>query len=195
MSTAESEASKLFAATAYAAIPMGAVPANYGATEEGRQQVAYRQAAIARQSIVQSIMGAITGDRAATNTNAIPTTVNSGNGSTGGGGSRVSLPQWMEGTAQRMIGYNPNGGNFPNGVSRHAWHEVRARSWYLDPRLQDRIGRQDANQNSKDIAAMMSFQVYLQWEQYLQAERSNAALATLVGILEESNRRAVMAGR
>ena len=193
MSATEQEAAKLFMATAFSATPMGGLPNGSALTEQGRALISQRQAATARQSVAQSIMGAIQAERVPYTSATTPNVSSTGaaGGSTGG----TSLTDFMEGTARRMIGYNSNGGNFPDGVSRHAWNEVRARSFYLDPMFQERIGRQDANQNSKDIAAMMSFQTYLQWEMYLQAERSNAALSMILGILEESGRREAMIRR
>lgn len=193
MSEQEQGAARLFLATMLAPTPMGALPPNAARTERGRENLALRQASETRISIASTIMGDAQARRAPA-TSLSSATVNVGTGGSGGT-TEVSISDFMEGTSRRMIGYNSGGGNFPHGVSRQSWDEVRARSFYLDPQFQMRLSNQDTNQNSKDIAAMISFQVYLQWEQYLQAEKTNIALATLIGIMEEQNRRTAMAER
>jgi hypothetical protein len=198
MSKTQEEAARLFLATILAPTPMGALPPNAARTERGRENLAMRQASETRISIATNIMGAAQARRTSATSGLTDATMEireTGEGSDGNRTTRYSIRDFMEGTAKRMIGYRSEGGNFPNGVSRQAWDEVRAKSFYLDPEFQKRLSGQDANQNSKDIGAMMSFQIYLQWEQYLQAEKTNIALATLIGIMEEQNRRSAMAER
>jgi hypothetical protein len=128
--------------------------------------------------------------------NAAPNASSAGQGSvvTSGTTSTASNPttsllQWAEGTASRMIGGLPNGQNFPNGISEQGWMEVRARAFYLDPSWSTRINAQSSDANSKDIALILGFQTYMQYNQFQETQRMNVTLATMLAIMDEQNRR------
>jgi hypothetical protein len=67
--------------------------------------------------------------------------------------------------------------------------EVRARAFYLDPSWSTRINAQSSDANSKDIALILGFQTYMQYNQFQETQRMNVTLATMLAIMDEQNRR------
>ena len=194
LSPADQKSAKDFLATVIAPIPMGATPPGSAAnTEQGFREAVIRQGSMARVSVAWDGLNDSISRK-------VPITdkdlkINETQGSVADSTKPSSVPttnlrQWAEGTSSRMLGYGPNGTNFPNGISMQGWMEVRARSFYLDPAWSTRINGQSADANSKDIALILGFQTFMQYEQFHEIQRMNVTLATMLGIMDEQNRRA-----
>ena len=178
-------AARVFVGNAFVSAPQGHVPRAMTESAEGRSIIAAGWTSAARNSIaLTTFNGAIAARKPdARNASAIMQPAS---------GSATSTPtttvgQWAEGTASLMLGGLPSGSNYPLGVSLHAWMDIRARSFYLDPQFQLRVNQQDMNANSKDMVLIQGFQTYLQWEQYKQQERTNVLLATMVSMMDQQN--------
>ncbi len=90
----------------------------------------------------------------------------------------------------KAMGSQTNTGAMPTGsnVSQYDWMQARARGWFLNPNWAVAADTQNEAQAIKDMAMMMSFQVYMQWEQFKLQEKNNLLLATLVSITNEHQR-------
>jgi hypothetical protein len=174
-----------FIANAFTPNPIGPIARSQAATEEGREVVAARMTAMARNSVAVDAFS-----------NSVGMRVPLGDAASGGDSGTATVRRWAEGTAARLLGGRSDGQNYPNGVSLLAWMELRARSFYLDPNFQLRVNSQDANANSKDSVLIQGFQTFLQWETWKLQEQNNVLLAQILSIMsEEAQARRIGAAR
>ena len=182
LSAQDADAAVLFLSTALNPRPLGGLPKEIGKTENGRRLIAERQASLARASVATTIGTMLAANRVAFDQQVV--------GDSGGTAEERSqgLRDWAEGTAKQTLGYSDQGDNFPNGVSKNAWLELRAKAWFLNPNWAIRVDSQTVDQTAKDIAMMEAFQTYQNWEQYRLLEQINLSLATMLSILEGRER-------
>lgn len=165
-----------------AALPNGAAT-----TADGRIRAAQNMTSAAQNSVAQAVVSSILADR-----DAMPGTrpVVSGTGGASGEAGSTTIAQWAEGTSRQTIGYDPEGNNFPNGVSRAAYMKLRAMAWFWNTNWASAVGSQSSDQTMKDLALIQAFSVYQNWESYQQLERINLTLATMLTIMEQQQRTA-----
>ena len=177
-----------FLATAFSVEGVAGPPPLLGQSEIGRRVIEIHNRAASRQSAAISVVAGIQGQSISLDANQ-QASINPerGNPVPSGTQGSVSLQRYMDETRRRLALADPNGNNYPNGVSLRAWHELMAQRFYLDPQLQANFTQNGADANSKEIASMMSFQLYLMWEQYKQQENASMLLALVVSILNEMN--------
>jgi hypothetical protein len=185
LSQDDEKAVATFLDTALLARPFGPLPVDTARTEAGRGLLAARNSSIARNSVALSLGAALAADRVPMDTQVV-----SGGGTGGSGTATTTLRKWAEGTAQQTLGYdNSSGSYFPNGVSRDAWQELRAKSWFMNPNWAKAVDTNtSANPTFKDMALIKSYQVYQGWERYRRLEDVSMAMATWAASLEARNR-------
>jgi hypothetical protein len=178
LSKTDITAATQFLDTALTAKPLGALPKDAAKTEAGRRLVAERNSSVARNSVAVAIGSELQSNRVPLDNQQV----------VGSGGSSSSLTDWSKAMAAQTLGYDQSN-PFPNGVSKNAWLELRAKSWFLNPNWATNVDKNtDVGQTAKDLAMMEAFQVYQNWEQYHQLENIELSLATILAILENQNR-------
>jgi hypothetical protein len=175
-SPAQQAAALDFMNNAFSPRPQAALPAGFARTPQGREIAAARNANTARGSIGWDVVN----DVFARRTGMAPEFVSTPDG-------KQPMKDWAEATAAKVIGYAPSN-NFPNGVSWQDWYELRSRAWYQDPEWSMRSQGGDEVQAIKDMAAMMSFLVYQNYQNYLEFQKMNTILAAQLTILSETTR-------
>ena len=200
LTPADNQAATQFMVAAYAGAPLPALPPGFdGNSEEGRRVIRARDQTLARSSVSYDIISGLIADRVAfadaSGSSTAQGTVSNNNesipgvsGGTGGGQDTTTLQGWAEATAQTTLGYNSAGNNFPNGVSKLGFMELRAKSWFYNPKWGVQLDGQGVDQTAKDLAMMQAFGVYQNWEQYRVLEQINMSLATIVSILQDNTR-------
>lgn len=184
LNTGARDAARLYMANAFVPNPLGAVANGIARTESGQRIMADRHSAAARQSHALTVAADFFADRV-----PMPDQDQAVVSSGGSGGSvTTGLRQWAEGTAKQTLTYNTEGNNFPDGVSRAAWLELRAKAWFMNANWAMRVDTQTVDATAKDLAMMGAFATYMGWEQYRQMERMNMSLAMIVSMLEEQGR-------
>lgn len=174
------DAARIYVANAYVPAPLGAVPRGVAQNEAGHRLMAQRHTVAARQSHALTVVSDFFADR-------VPMP-NQDAAVASGGSVTTGLRQWAEGTARQTLTYNTEGNNFPDGVSRAAWLELRAKAWFMNANWAMRVDTQTVDSTAKDLAMMGAFSTYMGWEQYRQLERMNMSLAMIVSMLEEQGR-------
>lgn len=172
------EAAGMFVINAFSPLPATGFEANAAETPAGKEMLAKAQTYNARSSVSLALANHIlTSRKSLTGQN-----VASGDGA-------ADLKDWAEGTAQKILGYNPSGENFPNGVSWHDWMEVRSKGWYLNPEWTLAVDGANESQNLKDLALMKAYQNHLDWETYRLLEKMGLTAAAQLSTLNEINSR------
>lgn len=188
LSSRDRDSARLYMANAFVPNPLGGVPRGVASTEAGQRLMADRAAAASRQSHALTVAADFFADRVPMPESQQNAPVVSQPAAAGAAAVTTGLRSWAEGTARQTLTYNTEGNNFPDGVSRAAWLELRAKAWFMNANWAIRVDTQNANQTAKDLAMMGAFQSYMGWEQYRQMERMNMSLALIVSMLEEQGR-------
>lgn len=174
------EAARRFAINIIDPRPLGALPAGIGNDVGGSELMSARIATAGRTSLAMDAVVDAIARRSPMNQDVV-----------GAEDAAQSLNEWAEGTAKDVLGYNKNGGNFPNGVSWNDWMELRSKSWFLNPTWA--AAAKSPGQTIKDMAMMQAFEVYQNWETYQLLEKININLATQLAIMNENSREASVA--
>lgn len=169
--------------------PMSAGAAN--SPEEMASIAAGRFTKASQFSLADDVFANILSERSAFNKDfSNSSTANVGtysDGSPSSDNATATIQQWAEGTAKQVIGYNQSGNNFPDGVSQEAYLALRAKAWYWNPNWAVAVGGNSGDQNSKDIALMMSYSVYQNYLLYEKTEMTNALLAMILHNMQKQN--------
>lgn len=161
------DAAKTFLIRAMDPRPDGAMLTNEATTQGGREKMNARHAVAARLSIAKYAAGDILARRSAQKD----------------GGQ---LAGWAKGTAQQISGYE--GAGLPNGVSWMDAMDIKARSWYQNGNWGTAVASQSAEQATKDSAAILAYQAYVQWELYKLIEKQNMMLSAILALQTDSSR-------
>ena len=161
------DAAKTFLLRAMDPRPMGAMVSGEATTQGGREKANARHAAAARLSIAQYAANDVLARR----------TPQQDSG---------SLKSWASGTAQQISGYE--GSSMPNGVSWFDAMDIKARSWYQNANWGTAVASQSAEQATKDSAAILAYQAYVQWETYKLIEKQNMMFSAMLALQTEESR-------
>ena len=165
------DAAKTFLIQSTSPRPQGAMLPQEATSQGGREKAAARHAAAARLSIAKYAMADVLARRSPQD--------------------NQQLTQWARGTAQQITGYE--GAGLPNGASWTDAMDIKARSWYQNANWGTAVASQSAEQATKDSAAILAYQAYVQWELYKLVEKQNMMLAAMLA-LQTENSRAMPAG-
>lgn len=170
------DAAETFVLNAINPEPQGRFEAHLANTDQGLRMLTRRQANRARLSVAENFIAERIANRAPT----AKLVANSGR--------HQLMRTWAEGMATNVLGYSTNGDNFPNGVSWTDWMELRSKAWFHNSRWLEQVSNADASTNTKEIATILAFMTYQNWETYKLLERMGTMQATQLAIMTEQSR-------
>lgn len=174
------QAAQTFTLNAINPTPQGTMPAHIMRTEQGTRILADRQAVRARTSMAEYFTSRVRAKRAPQNRVV----------SNPESGSRQTRRKWSEEMASNLIGYSPDGTNFPYGVSWMDWMELYSKQWAFNPEWHNRMSSESVHPTVyfKEMTNIMSWLAYQNWEQYKLMEEMGAMQAVQLAIMAEETR-------
>ena len=100
--------------------------------------------------------------------------------------------QWAEATAKMMVGYDPNGNNFPNGVTTLDIDKLRSYKWEYDAQEGIQAAAQNESAMLKDIGEMAAWNSVMTYKHYTQTRETNMLLAAILTIMVDQKQNAVL---
>lgn len=177
-SDSDIEASKAFVINAINPNPQLTLPPHLSQTEQGKRLLADKQAVRARTSVAEHFMTGLQARRMPQQKVVA------------GGNGRQTRRAWAESVASEVIGYSPDGTNFPFGVSEMDWMELYASKWTMNPEWHASLNSDGLNDTVilKEIAAMIAWQNYMQFQQFKLDEERGAIDAATLAILTDMSK-------